>query len=310
MTIVIPALAAALLLAAATRADAAAPTPAKKKRKGKRKRKVPTPAKKKAAAKSDGALAGSIIPSKVLAEAKKQLAKMMKKAKTAAQRRRAAAAARKLAKQEAASDAARDEVKSRASKRAGVKRKARGLKARRRRGKGKKVRRRRRRLTPKRAARLLRSYLVASKDFGSRRKPSRRVAKYQRAMKKLKADGIVGRKTAARAKQLGVTLPSREGAPTRTTVAPTTPRYVPYEVIPTAVTPAAAAARRGHYLPGGVNPGPRAPRSGEVAKSQRTMGGGIAVDGIYGPQTQGRARALGVSIPSRSTFVASRLSEG
>lgn len=61
----------------------------------------------------------------------------------------------------------------------------------------------------KRAAMQLRVYLQATHDFGSKAKPSVDVKDSQRGMGGgLKPDGIVGPKTRARAKALGVPLPT------------------------------------------------------------------------------------------------------
>lgn len=62
---------------------------------------------------------------------------------------------------------------------------------------------------PQLAAEMLKAYLIKTNSFGTKAGPDSTVAKAQKAMGNLVNDGIVGPKTTARAKALGVSLPVR-----------------------------------------------------------------------------------------------------
>ncbi len=168
------------------------------------------------------------------------------------------------------------------------------------------------------AADLLRRYLRAGGNFGSRARPSAEVKKAQKlmGMPKSEQDGIVGKKTRAKAKQWGAILPSRGATPKPTKGAgalklPTTKlkaaaskqadRKATAEMVPRQH----AIALKNYLLAGG-NMGTKNNRSAEVAKAQRGMKGGLSDDGILGNKTRARAAALGVTIPSRTTLAAMR----
>ena len=61
----------------------------------------------------------------------------------------------------------------------------------------------------------------------------------------------------------------------------------------------AAGALRDYLSRPGAQWGSKGKPSAAVQHAQKTMGGGIKADGIYGPATRARAKALGVSLPAR-----------
>jgi murein L,D-transpeptidase YcbB/YkuD len=136
----------------------------------------------------------------------------------------------------------------------------------------------------KTAAAALRDYLASTGDFGSKAKPSAKVKAYQKTMGGLTADGIVGPKTIARAKALGVTLPTAPGSTSSST---TTAKSSQQQ----------AAQDLATYLSSGGDYGSKAKPSARVKALQSAMGG-LTADGIVGPKTIARAKALGVTLPA------------
>jgi hypothetical protein len=118
--------------------------------------------------------------------------------------------------------------------------------------------------TPEQAARSLGEYLAQG---GSRK--SAYVKDRQADMGGLKPDGVYGPSTRARAAALGVVLPR---------------------------TPKEAASELGTYLRGGGSKGSKGAPSAAVKQAQTDMGG-LAADGLYGPATRARGKALGVTLP-------------
>jgi hypothetical protein len=92
------------------------------------------------------------------------------------------------------------------------------------------------------AARALNAYLRGSgADFGAKGKPSTKVRTLQAQMGKITADGIVGPKTEARAKELGQTLPARPAAKPASRPLLSAPLVFPTKPAPAAAKPVAAA---------------------------------------------------------------------
>jgi len=167
------------------------------------------------------------------------------------------------------------------------------------------------------AAVALRDYLSGTGDFGSRAKPSHTVANFQRDMGKLKNDGIVGPKTRARAQSLGVTLPTAKAvvathaaklppAQAKAVVAkhaalPAHQQETAAKVIVQKVsgeTPRQYAQHLADYLAKTHSFGSKATPDNQVRLAQSKMGG-LKADGIVGPKTRTRAKALGVTLPAR-----------
>jgi hypothetical protein len=145
------------------------------------------------------------------------------------------------------------------------------------------------------AAGELSSYLAASHDFGSKAHPSATVKSYQSLMGGLTADGIVGAKTRARAKALGVILPAAPNA--STPVKPSTPGGKPAVTTPAIGGQKQAAVDLGAYLAQTHSFGSKGHPDATVKAKQAAMGG-LTADGIVGAKTRARADALGVKLPS------------
>ncbi|UCC72286.1 MAG: hypothetical protein JSV86_18255 [Gemmatimonadota bacterium] len=156
----------------------------------------------------------------------------------------------------------------------------------------------------KAAALALSDYTRAGGHQGTRARPSSTVKKYQALMGGLKADGIVGPKTRARAAALGHPLAPRARR-ARAAARPALPAPRPAPAAPAAApivaepTPEEAAARLRIYTKEGGNQGTRANPSSIVKRYQALMGGLVA-DGIIGPKTRARAKALGSTLYPRS----------
>lgn len=157
--------------------------------------------------------------------------------------------------------------------------------------------------SPANAAKVLASYLKETKRFGTKAYPDARVKRLQSLMGGIDADGIVGPKTNARARALGVTLPVRPSAPTHAAAKPTDSYkvMVGQAVIKKPASPAnaqAGAKALFAYLTKYKRFGSKGKPDAMVAKYQRLMGG-LVNDGIVGPKTAARAKALGVTLPNR-----------
>jgi hypothetical protein len=154
-------------------------------------------------------------------------------------------------------------------------------------------------IAPKDAAEALKTFLEAAglAGMGTRAKPSPDVAKLQRAMGGLKADGVYGRVTQARAAALGVQIPPRPRSSS------SSPARVPVEPAAVSMAPADAATALGRYFGSGGSPGTRQAPDKVVKQAQAAMGK-LKVDGLYGDVTQKRAAALGVTLPSRAAVIA------
>jgi len=161
-------------------------------------------------------------------------------------------------------------------------------------------------VTPAMVAQRLADHFKRSGSPGFKGAPSADVARAQRSMGAgLDVDGLYGDKTRAAGVALGVSLPARaqtvaafkaaHGEAAKPAAAAATPKA--------AADPALAARALGAYLDKGGSPGTRAAPAIAVRDAQRGMGGGIAVDGIYGDQTRGRAAALGVKLGPRAQYV-------
>jgi hypothetical protein len=182
----------------------------------------------------------------------------------------------------------------------------------------------------KQAAENLAAYLRKHDDFGSKKKPSQTVKRYQARMGKITADGIVGPKTRARAAALNVKLPDEwnvqvlpahvidvhaDTPPSHQLPAPPpappAPVSRPAAVVqrqPASKPPAHAAAPApttapqvaaealAVYLRRTNDFGSKKKPSAEVKAHQRDMGK-ISADGIVGPKTRARAHDLGVTLP-------------
>ncbi len=136
----------------------------------------------------------------------------------------------------------------------------------------------------KQAAASLKDYLTNTGDFGSKAQPSQNVKSFQTQMGGLVNDGIVGPKTRARAQALGVSLPSAS-----------TPKASPKA--PSA-TPSQCATALSKYLARTNSYGTKTNPDATVKHYQSCMGGLVA-DGIVGPKTNARAKALGVTLPAQ-----------
>lgn len=177
-------------------------------------------------------------------------------------------------------------------------------------------------LSPRDAAQRLYDYarglLRADRggELGTKGRPSETVRHYQKAMGKIRADGQYGPKTRARGKELlGRTFPVRKRATAPAEVVPAPPKPAEPTAEPASVTTAPAEmvrtpkeaaqdlfdyakqapkkAGRGEWFGTKTKPNPI------VAAAQRNMGG-LKDDGIYGPKTRRRGRALlGRPFPTR-----------
>jgi hypothetical protein len=188
-------------------------------------------------------------------------------------------------------------------------------------------------LTAKRAAVQLRGHLALTGDYGLGT-PVPRIAALQKWLG-VPQTGTVDKATRERCLALGVPLPGGmpQGQRTVTRGVTTDPgkrealtgkvirlkskklqldqglipdkgRGSKFEATGKSVTPAMAAERLGEHFRRSGSPGFKGAPSADVARGQRSMAGGIAVDGLYGEQTRGRAAALGVSLPPRAQTVA------
>jgi len=141
--------------------------------------------------------------------------------------------------------------------------------------------------TAKRAASGLKSYLEKTSDFGSDNHKSSNVKTFQAAMGMgSDAIGIVGPKTRARAKALGVTLPQKASKPNDK---------------PKDVTPKQAAQALKDYLIRTSDFGSDDKKSPTVKEYQRLMGMGSDAIGIVGPKTRAKAKRLGVTLPDKAS---------
>lgn len=149
-------------------------------------------------------------------------------------------------------------------------------------------------LTPSVAARQYQAYITGGGSKGSKAKPSAEIKKYQAAMGKLVVDGIDGPKTQARARALLTVDNVRNGSP-----AP-----VVTQQKQAALTPKDYALALRNHLESGGSRGTKAAPSAAVKASQLGMGGGLVPDGQYGPKTQARASALGVTLKAATQYKA------
>lgn len=138
--------------------------------------------------------------------------------------------------------------------------------------------------SPEKAASDLKGYLTAGGDPGHKGKVSQFVKAAQKDMGGLTADGIYGPKTKARARALGVVI---DGSAPRTSHASQSTSL--------ARSQKQAAADLKNYLAQGGNPGSKGNPSSYVKAAQHDMGG-LTADGIMGPKTKARAKALGSAI--------------
>lgn len=174
-------------------------------------------------------------------------------------------------------------------------------------------------LSPREAAQRLYDYagglLRADRgdQLGTRGKPNETVRHYQGLMGKIKVDGQYGPKTRARGKELlGKTFPVRKRAEPRIPAeVPEPPRPAPARELETSPaemvrTPKEAAQDLFDYAKAAPKVkgrgewfGTKAKPNAIVAAAQRNMGG-LNDDGIYGPKTRKRGRALlGRVFPAR-----------
>jgi hypothetical protein len=182
---------------------------------------------------------------------------------------------------------------------------------------------------PKDAARELLSYispLIRSGNLdalGSKEAPNTIIQAMQTDMRKVNADGVYGPKTQARGKELlGVEFPARAGGKRIVPKAqpsaaaskpkPSAAKPAPAPPLPPAIaalkpappppsldvpvsehSPKEAAEALWIYLQG-PNPdrGHKGAPSEIVRAAQKDMAGGLKADGIYGPKTAARAKAL------------------
>lgn len=146
-------------------------------------------------------------------------------------------------------------------------------------------------------------------ELGTGANPNQQIARLQAAMGLIEADGIYGPKTRARGKELtGMEFPVRlRAAPTAPPVpTPTAPQPpapeppIPSEKLTTRDSKFEAAEKLyAHIESGGARGFKRRP-SEDVREAQKTMGGGLVPDGIYGPKTRARgAELLGKPFPPR-----------
>lgn len=169
----------------------------------------------------------------------------------------------------------------------------------------------------KAAAVQLREYVLRTGDYGSRQKGSATVAKLQRAMG-VKATGYAGPGTRKAAQALGVTIPrsrkeaqdtkaakakalaarggAKRAAATRARVAKPTAREA-YDALPlkgkAAVLRMFLVEHKRERAAFGYKGRPSQP----VRDFQAAAG--LAADGILGPRTRAKAKALGVDLPPR-----------
>jgi hypothetical protein len=153
--------------------------------------------------------------------------------------------------------------------------------------------------SPKQAALELQSYLSKGGAPGSKGKPAAAVRDAQRDMGMVakEQDGIVGPHTRAAAKSLGVTLPEPKASPAK--AAPATKKLAP--VAKAKRAPKQAALDLANYVKqSGAQLGNRNRPSQIVHDAQVDMLMPVTqVDGIYGPVTAARGKALGVAMPAR-----------
>lgn len=181
--------------------------------------------------------------------------------------------------------------------------------------------------TPAAAAKALRQYLRGGGNFGTKSNPSRKVSRYQRrmGMAEKERDGIVGPKTRRRAKKYGVVLPLRGAAATSERARNQNRATIDFannmalqdgseksageikaeedghdkkQRRKRKRPKAAALALRTYLKKKGANFGSKRKRSRKVRRLQKKMRK-IKADGIVGPKTRRRAKALGVRLPRR-----------
>jgi len=153
------------------------------------------------------------------------------------------------------------------------------------------------------AARSLRTYLEGGGYMGSKKKPDATVKGFQKVMGGLTPDGIYGPKTQARARALGTTLKTREAYLPKITIGPAVIEKEGPMLAPKAATDPkkqAALALAVHLEAHGA-PGTKAKPDSTVKALQKRMGS-VTADGIYGPKTEARARALGAIIRPRAAY--------
>lgn len=170
-------------------------------------------------------------------------------------------------------------------------------------------------LSPRAAAQRLYDYARAkvragkASELGSKAKRNGTIKAYQAAMGKISADGIYGPKTRARGKELlGRAFPARVSKPKRAAPPPETELapIVVNEEAPELRSPKEAAQELFDYAKSapkvkgrGAWFGTANAPSSTVEAAQRDMGG-LKADGIYGPKTRKRGRALlGRVFPAR-----------
>lgn len=112
---------------------------------------------------------------------------------------------------------------------------------------------------------------------------------HQGVMGGIAADGSVGPQTRGRARALGVDWPEPSGTGTPYTLPTVAPGSIPTTPVETGLAQGAAQRVRDYYQGGGRD-------RATIQQAQWAMGG-ITADGLVGPQTRARARALGVSWP-------------
>ena len=149
-------------------------------------------------------------------------------------------------------------------------------------------------LTAVQAAREYQAYMIGGGSKGSKAKPNPQLKIYQAAMGGLDVDGIDGPKTQARARALLTVDNVKNGSPA--------PVMTQKKV--DALSPRDYALALQNHLDNGGSAGTAAKPSPQVRSAQLGMGGGIVADGIYGPNTQARARALGVVLKPRVQYKA------
>ncbi len=136
------------------------------------------------------------------------------------------------------------------------------------------------------AASNLRDYLLKTNNFGDDNHKIPQIAAYQKDMGMGNdAIGIVGPKTRAKAKTLGVTLPEKQSG--SSTIAKD------------------AAKNLKSYLDSTKDFGTKARPSQHVRDYQAKMGG-LVNDGIVGPKTNARAKVLGFTLPNRPVATTSK----
>jgi len=133
------------------------------------------------------------------------------------------------------------------------------------------------------AATNLRSYY----NGGGRSVPV--IQGFQGAMGGITADGLVGPQTRGRARSLGVDWPEPSSTGTPGTLPTVAPGSLPSTPIETGLAQGAAQRIRDYYIGGG--------RDRAIIQQGQWAMGGITADGLVGPQTRARARALGVAWP-------------